>query len=136
MADTGNQKKRVYRNIAFSQILSYRLPPAGIVSILHRISGVLLFLSLPLTLYWFGQSLYSEASFAMLKAWTSCTVVKLVILGLAWAFLYHFCAGIRHVCMDLHIGVNRQAGNRSAIGVLSLSILLSAAVALKLFGVF
>ncbi len=136
MADTGNQKKRVYRNIAFSQILSYRLPPAGIVSILHRISGVLLFLSLPLTLYWFGQSLYSEASFAILKAWTSCAVVKLMILGLAWAFLYHFCAGIRHVCMDLHIGVNRQAGNRSAIGVLSLSILLSAAVALKLFGVF
>ncbi len=136
MALANHQKKRVYRNIAFTQILAYRLPMPGIVSILHRISGVLLFLTLPLSLYLFGQSLASEPSFDSIKAWGSCAIVKLIGIGLVWAYLFHFCAGLRHLCMDVHLGVTLRASRLSAAGVLILSGLLTLGIALKLFGVF
>ncbi|MCU6433469.1 succinate dehydrogenase, cytochrome b556 subunit [Undibacterium sp. Jales W-56] len=114
----------------------YRLPLAGFVSILHRASGMLMFLLMPFILYLLDQSLTSELSFAVLKNFTSGVFVKLIILALSWAYLHHFCAGIRHLFMDLHIGLNKDSARKSAVGVFVISLPLTALVALKLFGVF
>jgi len=114
----------------------YRLPLAGVVSILHRISGMLMFLLLPFILFLLDKSLTSEVSFAELQAFTSGIFVKLVILALVWAFLHHFCAGVRHLIMDLHYGLDKHTARKSAVSVLTVSVALAALVGLKLFGVF
>lgn len=114
----------------------YRLPLAGFVSILHRISGMLMFFLLPFILYLLDKSLTSEISFAVFQKFTSGTFVKLVILSLVWAYLHHFCAGIRHLFMDLHFGLDKDSARKSAVGVLLISLTLVLVVALKLFGVF
>lgn len=125
-----------FRNIHITQILGYRLPMAGIVSILHRVSGVLLFLALPLLLWMFELSLTSELSYERLRGFAGSILVKLVLVALAWAFLHHLVAGIRFLVLDLHVGVDKQASASSARAVLGVSLLLAAAVALKIFGVF
>lgn len=126
-----------FRNIHISQIVGYRLPLAGIVSILHRISGAAIFLvGLPFVLYLFQQSLTSELSFESYRAIVSHWFAKLVLLGLIWAYLHHFCAGLRHLLMDLDIGVDKAAGRTSAAVVLAVSLTLTLILALKLFGAF
>ncbi|MFZ6644156.1 succinate dehydrogenase, cytochrome b556 subunit [Undibacterium sp. TJN25] len=115
---------------------SYRLPLAGFVSILHRISGLLMFVLLPFILYLLDKSVTSENSFSYFQAFTSNVFVKLVILALSWAYLHHFCAGIRHLFMDLHVGLDKNSARQSAVGVLVISLVLTALVALKLFGAF
>lgn len=125
-----------FRNIHITQILGYRLPMAGIVSILHRVSGVLLFLALPLLLWMFELSLTSELSYERLRGFAGSILVKLVLVVLAWALLHHLVAGIRFLVLDLHVGVDKQASASSARAVLGVSLLLAAAVALKIFGVF
>ena len=126
----------VYRNIGLAQLVKYRLPWAGKVSILHRISGAVLFLLLPFILYLFDQSLASELSYQKFQAFTSNILVKIIFLGLIWAFLHHFCAGIRYLLLDLEIGVEKSEANRSAIFVFSLGLALTAVVGLKLFGFY
>jgi succinate dehydrogenase / fumarate reductase, cytochrome b subunit len=128
--------KPVYRNIGLAQLIKYRLPWAGKVSILHRISGAALFLLLPFILYLFDQSLASELSFMQFQAFTDHFLIKLICLGLIWSFLHHFCAGIRYLLLDLEIGVEKIAANKSAIIVLIVSLTLTAAVGAKLFGLF
>jgi succinate dehydrogenase / fumarate reductase cytochrome b subunit len=128
--------KPVYRNIGLAQLIQYRLPWAGKVSILHRISGAALFLLLPFILYLFDQSLASELSFMQFQAFTDHFLVKLICLGLIWSFLHHFCAGIRYLLLDLEIGVEKIAAQKSAIIVLIVSLALTAAVGAKLFGLF
>ncbi|HTD04693.1 succinate dehydrogenase, cytochrome b556 subunit [Undibacterium sp.] len=115
---------------------SYRLPLAGFVSILHRISGLLMFVLLPFILFLLDRSLTSEVSFSYFQEFTSGVFVKLVILALSWAYLHHFCAGIRHLFMDVHVGLDKDSARQSAVGVLVISLGLAALVALKLFGVF
>ena len=126
----------VYRNIGLAQLVKYRLPWAGKVSILHRISGAVLFLLLPFILYLFDQSLASELSYQKFQVFTSNVLVKIICLGLIWAFLHHFCAGIRYLLLDLEIGVEKSEANRSAIFVFSLGLALTAVVGLKLFGFY
>lgn len=126
----------VYRNIGLVQLIKYRLPWAGKVSILHRISGAVLFLLLPFILYLFDQSVASELSYQKFQAFTSNILVKLVCLGLIWSFLHHFCAGIRYLLLDLEIGVEKSESNRSAIIVLVVGIALTAVVGLKMFGLY
>ena len=126
----------VYRNIGLAQLIKYRLPWAGKVSILHRISGAVMFLLLPFILYLFDQSLASELSYQKFQAFTSNILVKIICLGLIWAFLHHFCAGIRYLLLDLEIGVEKSEANRSAIVVFSLGLALTAIVGLKLFGFY
>jgi succinate dehydrogenase / fumarate reductase cytochrome b subunit len=125
-----------FRNIHITQIARYRLPLAGWISILHRVSGALMFLLLPFVLYLLDKSLTSEISFEYLKGFTSNWFVKLLILALSWGYLHHFCAGIRHLIMDLHIGLDKDSARKSATSVFVVSVPLAALVALKLFGVF
>ncbi len=128
--------KPVYRNIGLAQLIKYRLPWAGKVSILHRISGAALFLLLPFMLYLFDQSLASELSFMQFQAFTDHFLVKLICLVLIWSFLHHFCAGIRYLLLDLEIGVEKISAQKSAIIVLTVSLALTAVVGAKLFGLF
>ena len=128
--------KPVYRNIGLAQLIKYRLPWDGKVSILHRISGSVLFLMLPFLLYLFDQSLASELSYQQFQAIMSHFLVKIICLGLIWAFLHHFCAGIRYLLLDLEIGVEKADANRSAIVVFFLGLALTAVVGLKLFGLY
>src|SRR5260370_12395333 len=137
MAEAVKKPRPVYRNIGIGQILTaYRLPLAGRVSILHRVSGALLFVFLPFLLYLFDQSLTSELSFEVFKGILSNVLVKLITLVLAWAFLFHFCAGIRHLVMDTHRAVPQQGGKQTSLVVIIVSSLFTIAFAAKLFGVF
>ncbi|MFM0171473.1 succinate dehydrogenase, cytochrome b556 subunit [Paraburkholderia sediminicola] len=138
MAEAVKKPRPEFRNIGIGQILTaYRLPLAGRVSILHRLSGGLLFVFLPFLLYLFDQSLTSELSFEVFKGFLSNIVVKLITLVLAWAFLFHFCAGVRHLFMDTsHNLTTKEKGKQTSIVVLVVSSLLTIAFAAKLFGAF
>ena len=141
MAETagkaGAKARPQFRNIHVSQIRQYRLPLAGVVSILHRVSGALMFLvGLPFMLYLFQQSITSEISFETYQSLVSHWFVKLVILGVIWGYLHHFCAGVRYLILDLHVGVEKDAARKSASAVLVVSLGLTVVVALKIFGVF
>ena len=125
-----------FTNIHVTQLSNYRLPLAGIVSILHRISGFLMFALLPFVLYLLEQSLRSEISFAYYQGIVSTPLVKLIILALVWGYMQHFCAGVRHLFMDLHYGLDKDSARKSAASVLVVSLALTLVVALKLFGVF
>ena len=125
-----------FTNIHVTDILRYRLPAAGVVSILHRISGAMMFLLLPFILYLFDLSITSEISFAYLAGFASHWFVKLLILALSWAYLHHFCAGVRHLVMDAHIGLSKEGAAKSARSVFFVSVPLALLVALKLFGGF
>ncbi len=114
----------------------YRLPLAGVVSILHRISGMLMFFLLPFILCLLDKSLASEYGFYAIRSLTSGWFVKLVMLALVWAYLHHFCAGVRHLFMDLHYGLDKHTARKSAASVLAVSLTLAALIGLKLFGVF
>jgi succinate dehydrogenase / fumarate reductase cytochrome b subunit len=138
LAGTRGRKPRPqFRNIHIFQILQYRLPAPGIVSILHRVSGALMFLlGLPFALYLFEQSLTSEISFDNYLAIVGSIPGRLALLVLAWAYLHHFCAGIRYLLLDLHMGVAKEQARASARVTLGVSLALTALVALKIFGVF
>ena len=136
MPEAVKKPRPEFRNIGVAQLAGYRLPLAGKVSILHRLSGGLLFLLLPFALYLFEQSLTSEISFQTLKDFFAHAIVKLIILVLAWAFSFHFFAGLRFLLADTHRFVSKEGGRSTAVVVLVLSTLLTIVIALKLFGVF
>ena len=137
MTEAVKKQRPEFRNIGIGDItMTYRLPLAGKISILHRVSGLGLFVFLPFLLYLFDQSLTSEISFELFKDFLSNIVVKMIVLGLSWAFLFHFCAGVRHLVMDTHAAVSKEGGRQTSIVVLVVSSLLTIAVALKLFGAF
>ena len=132
-----SKPRPVYRNInAFTDLTTYRLPLAGFVSILHRVSGLALFLMLPFLLYLFNSSLVSELSFSSMQRFCSQWWVKLLLSGLSWAYLHHFAAGMRHLFMDLHIGLNKDQAKHSAVAVFAVSLPLSALVIAKIWGAF
>jgi succinate dehydrogenase / fumarate reductase cytochrome b subunit len=141
---TDNSKARpVFRNIHVTQLAAYRLPPAGIVSILHRISGLLLFLLLPFIIWMFDNSVSTEISF---DTFTNAFVagigglpgwfIKLVALGLIWGYLHHFIAGVRHLWMDATHSVSLEQGHNSALITLVSSIGLTLLLGAKLFGIY
>ncbi len=139
MADTLKQRPQ-FRNIHVSQIVAYRLPPAGIVSILHRVSGVLMFLLMPFIIWMFDTSVTSEVSYDVFRSAFMAGVgfvpgwfLKLVALALIWAYLHHLIAGVRHLWMDATHAVTKEFGQSSAIVTLALSVLLTLALGYKLF---
>ena len=125
-----------FRNIHVTQLMNYRLPLAGIVSILHRISGFAMFLLLPFVLYLLQLSISSEMTFAHFAGILEHPLAKLVLLGLIWSYLQHFCAGVRHLFMDMHMGIEKDSSRQSAASVLVVTAVLTVLCGLKLFGVF
>ena len=136
------KKRPEFRNInAFKDLPTYRLPAPGWVSILHRISGVLMFVLLPLIIWMFDTSVSSEISFARFRNafnnGASGVILKLIALALIWAYLHHFIAGVRHVWMDVsHKAVSKQWGGTSAKFTLVVSLLLTVVLGAKLFGLY
>ena len=124
------------RNIHVTEILKYKMPPSAKVSILHRISGFGMLLMLPFLLYLLQESLRSENSFAHFAGIVDHWYVKVIVLGLSWAYLHHFTAGVRHLFMDNHMALDKDASQSTARYVLMISLALTVLVALKLFGVF
>ncbi|GHC99762.1 succinate dehydrogenase cytochrome b-556 subunit [Pseudorhodoferax aquiterrae] len=144
-ASSARPKRPQFRNInALTDLPTYRLPAAGWVSILHRVSGVLMFLLMPFIIWMFDTSVSSELSFARFKAAFNTGLgfapgwfLKLAVLALMWAYLHHFIAGLRHLWMDVsHDAVTKQFGKTSAVTVLVLSLGLTLVLGLKLFGVY
>jgi len=135
-ASSSSRPRPEFRNIHITQLLGYRLPLPGVVSIMHRISGALLFLALPALLWLFEMSLMSEISFARLADLASHWLVKLTLVVLAWAFLHHLVAGVRYLLLDMDIGVEKAAARASAALVYGISLPLTLAAALFIFGVF
>lgn len=138
------KKRPEFRNIhAFKDLPTYRLPVAGIVSILHRISGALMFLLMPFIIWMFDTSISSEFSFAKFSAAFNVGLgfvpgwfVKLVVLALIWAYLHHLIAGLRHLYMDMRHAVSKEFGKSSAIVTLALSLGLTVVLGAKLFGLY
>ena len=139
MADTVKHRP-VYRNIHITQLSHYRLPAPALVSILHRISGVLMFLLLPFVIWMFDASLTSEISyqqFTSLFAFGGMAIpaflVKLVALALIWAYVQHFIAGLRHIYMDVTHATGLPFGRGSAFVTLIATAVLTIALGAKLF---
>ena len=138
------KKRPEFRNInAFKDLTTYRLPLAGWVSILHRASGGLMFILLPLIVWLFDTSVSSEISYERFSAAFSGGIglvpgwlFKLVVLAIIWAYLHHLIAGLRHLYMDMTHSVTKEFGKSSAIVTLALSIGMTLILGAKLFGLY
>jgi succinate dehydrogenase / fumarate reductase cytochrome b subunit len=123
--------------------LQYRLPLAGVVSILHRVSGGLMFILLPFVIWLFDVSLSSEVSYERFTSAFAAGIgfvpgwgIKIVVLALIWAYLHHAIAGLRHLWMDVTHSVTKEQGRSSAIATLALSLFLTVGLGGKLFGLY
>ncbi|MDO4704779.1 succinate dehydrogenase, cytochrome b556 subunit [Allofranklinella schreckenbergeri] len=135
------KKRPEFRNInVFHDVRTYRMPPAAILSILHRISGGIMFLLLPFLLWLFDMSVRSPQTFEQVAGifreglWIfPGFMVRLGVLVLVWAFLHHLCAGIRHIHMDVdHHAVDKHKGRKTAIASFAISLGLTAIFGLKI----
>jgi succinate dehydrogenase / fumarate reductase cytochrome b subunit len=137
-------KRPEFRNInAFNDLPGYRWPLGSIVSGMHRASGLILFLLMPFIIWMFDTSVSSEFSYAKFTAafnlgigFVPGVVIKLIALGIIWAYLHHFFAGLRHIRMDIFHTVSKEAGKSTAQATLALSLGLTAALGAKLFGLY
>lgn len=111
----------------FLNLFVIKLPPSGIVSIAHRVSGVLMFVSIPLIAYLFALSLESQQGFQQAQAWLASPPALILTVLLVWSFSHHLLAGIRHLLLDIDIGVQRSQARTSAwlvnLGALLLTVL-------------
>ena len=103
-------------------LVRIRLPLAGVVSIMHRVSGAVLFLFIPLLLWLLQRSLASPQTFDAFRSAVSHPLLKMTLLGLLWAYLHHLCAGVRHLALDLDYGTELGAARVSSVIVLVVSI--------------
>jgi succinate dehydrogenase / fumarate reductase, cytochrome b subunit len=117
----------------YLNLMQIRLPLPGLVSILHRVSGAALFLFIPFLLALFEMSLQSPQTFARFKLVFSYWPVKLIIVGLVWAYLHHLCAGIRHLALDLHYGTELAAARATSWATLVVSIGLTLVIGVMIW---
>lgn len=145
LASSASKKRPEFRNInAFTDLPSYRLPIAGIVSILHRVSGAIMFFLMPFIIWMFDTSISSDISFIKFKSAFNLGMLglpgfiwKLAALALIWAYLHHAIAGLRHLWMDTHHdAVSKEFGKSSAVVTLVVSVGLTVVLGAKLFGLY
>jgi succinate dehydrogenase / fumarate reductase cytochrome b subunit len=117
----------------YLNLFQIKLPVAGYASILHRVSGFGLFLMLPLLIWLLDLSLRSPDSYRTLQSVIAYPLVKLLLIGLLWAFLHHFCMGIRILLIDIHIGVDKAQASNSAKMVLAVSLPMTLILGAKLW---
>ena len=113
----------------FLELWRIKLPAMGLASILHRVSGILMVLAIPLGAHLLHQSLASPEGFAAAAATLSTWPMRLLLVGLTWALLHHLFAGIRYLALDFNIGLEREAARRSA------QVVIGGAVAVLVLGV-
>lgn len=114
-------------------LFEIRLPVTGWISILHRISGALLFVALVWLLWMLDRSLSSEAAFEKIKHYAGLWPVKLALLVLVWAYSHHFCAGIRYLFLDLDKGVEKETARMTSWIVFGTSFVLTAFLGWRLW---
>ena len=138
MAQTA--KQRPGENMRLIDALGYRYPLAAIVSILHRASGLVMFVLMPFIIWMFDSSLTSEITYSQFTAvfnggagFVPGWFFKLLALALIWAYLHHFIAGVRHLWMDATHAVTLEFGRQSAVFTLVTSVALTLALGTKLF---
>ena len=112
----------------YLNLLRIRLPIPGIASILHRLSGVLLFLSIPFLIYLMQLALSGDAGYARAAGLLASPFAALLLFVLLWSFLHHLLAGVRYLLIDVHIGVERPVNRYSAWVVVLAAPLLAAAL--------
>ena len=118
----------------YLNLVRIRLPLPGIVSFLHRVSGAALFLiGLPLLLTGVQASLASQDAYERVVAALSNPLAKIVLIGLIWAYLHHFCAGIRFLLLDIHRGIELRPARQSSVAVLAVSLILTLIVGVRLW---
>ncbi len=129
-----NKPRPVYKNIHVFDLMHYRLPIPGIISIMHRITGAVMFLLLPVFLALLQMSLKSEAGYEAFKAmvWGNM-FAKIILLGLLYFFVHHFCCGIRYLLLDTHRGIDLVSARNSSKAVVFVSVIVSALLAVKLW---
>jgi succinate dehydrogenase / fumarate reductase cytochrome b subunit len=122
-------RRPVYLNLP-----AIRLPLPGVVSILHRVSGAVLFLvAIPLALCALDASLSSPSAYASFAAAAGHPIAKLVTIGLVWAYVHHLLAGVRHLAMDLHAGLELASARRASAAVFVFAVLITLVVAVRLW---
>jgi len=147
MSDTATSPTKTrpeFRNIEFSNLRTLRWPVASLASGMHRVSGAIMFFLMPFIIWMFDNSISSEISFGKFKAAFEVGMFglpgfiwKLVVLGLIWAYLHHFIAGIRHLWMDTHHEqVSKEFGRQTALTVIGLTLALTVILGAKLFGLY
>ena len=117
----------------YLNLLQIRLPVPGVISIMHRVSGAALFLLIPVLLCLLQTSLESQQGFTTLRSAFAHPLAKLMLIGLLWAFLHHFCAGIRYLVLDLDIGTDLAAARASSWAVVVVSVVLTLACAVLIW---
>lgn len=126
MANAAIKKARPkYLSLA-ALLFEIRLPLAGWVSILHRVSGALLFVATVWLLFLLDRSLASESGFESVKGYTSHPLVKVALLVLIWSYCHHFCAGIRFLFLDIHKGIDKETSRLTSIVVIVAGLALAA----------
>jgi len=110
----------------FLNLLQIKLPPGGIASIAHRASGIFMFLAIPLIAWLFGLSLQNEQHYQAAMTYLQSKPVKLLSVVLVWSLSHHLLAGLRHLLLDVEIGVDRRQARRSAWVVNLGGVLLTA----------
>jgi len=109
----------------YLNLLKIRLPITGVASINHRLSGLILFLSIPISLYLFQLSLSDQNGFADMLAWLSSPLIKLGLIILTWSFIHHLLAGFRFLLIDQNIGISLPAARKSAWFVVFAAIIVT-----------
>ncbi len=117
----------------YLNLIEIRLPLPGVISIMHRISGGALFLTLPVLIYLLQLSLGTVQEFETLKAIAGHPLAKLILLALLWGYIHHFCMGIRVLLIDTHHFVDLAGARSSAWAVLYVSIPLTLILGVKLW---
>lgn len=121
MSDAAVKKKRpLWYNVSL-----FNLPLPGVVSILHRVSGALLFVLTAWLLYLLDMSLDAPERFEEVKRVVAHPLAKLVLLVVLWAFLHHLCAGIRYLFLDIHKGVDLPTARTTSGLVIGVSLVLT-----------
>lgn len=129
MSNAAVKKKRpVYLNL-----IQIRLPLPALISILHRISGVLLFASGVWLLFLLDRSLTSEEGYESVRRYADFLIVKLALVGLIWAYCHHLCAGIRHLFLDLDKGTELATARQTSVAVLVVSLAMTAYLGARLW---
>lgn len=117
----------------YLNLFRIHLPLAGWVSVLHRISGALLFLVFPIGVWALSVSLSDEAGFQRMAGLVTHSLSKLLLLLLVWAFAHHLLAGLRHLALDVHWGLARNAARLSSLAVMAATGLITLLAAWRLF---
>jgi succinate dehydrogenase / fumarate reductase cytochrome b subunit len=108
-------------------LFQIRLPLPGWVSILHRVSGALLFFPFAAwLLFMLDASLASEQGFARMQGYLQLPLVKAAALLFIWSYCHHFCAGIRFLLLDLHQGIELRTTRITSAVVIVAALLMTA----------